>query len=301
MESAISALQPPVYSLQPLSVARRGIEPRLADSKSAVPSITLAGQHSGCRLETADWRYDGVSHLSSPASGLQSLASSRADDWICTSITRFTKPAPSVRPRRLQAVGFISCHSCRKQLQFQRRRRVVHWIRVIKRFFPQSGTPLVRELLSFGLARESSAVVLRLFVHDLKMSQLMQEDVVQEESSHGSFGPLDSVHGAKRSRGSSYKVTRQADVGRKSAHGDLASTSVCVSEASCAESAVVEMNLSQPRPHLARQPSQQHLDVVLVDVVPTQFSGLCVGVFDFPNHPFLQPPVSSLQPIQARM
>ena len=54
-----------------LSVARPGIEPGPAASETAVRSTTLTG------------------HMH------------RADDWICTSIVRFTKPAPfSFEPRR---------------------------------------------------------------------------------------------------------------------------------------------------------------------------------------------------------
>ena len=85
------------------SVPRRGIEPRLAVSKTAVLSGTLAGRFSQSvsrpGLEPGPGPSEGPMRSATPSG--QCIINARADDWIRTSIDRFTRPAPfSVEPRR---------------------------------------------------------------------------------------------------------------------------------------------------------------------------------------------------------
>ncbi len=83
-----------------LSAPRRGVEPRLAVPKTAVPSVTLAGRilasiptwtRTRAPPGAARWSWTlGESRAVRYTIGM----SSRAGDWTCTSICRFTKPVP---------------------------------------------------------------------------------------------------------------------------------------------------------------------------------------------------------------
>ena len=80
--------------------ARRGIEPRLAVSRTAVQSGTLAG----CVNQYPDLDLNQGLNLRRVQCVPLHHRDKRADDWICTSICRLTKPVPSsVEPRRRQA------------------------------------------------------------------------------------------------------------------------------------------------------------------------------------------------------
>ena len=81
-----------------LLAARRGVEPRLAVSRTAVRSGTLAG----CVNQYPDLDLNqGLNLRRVQCRSATPSGHVRADDWICTSICRFTKPVPSsVEPRR---------------------------------------------------------------------------------------------------------------------------------------------------------------------------------------------------------
>ncbi len=103
--------------------AHRGIEPRLAESKSAVRSGTLAGRVVSSPSRNRTWSNSfgschAIQHTHEPffstptwnrtrtrtLGGFDAFVTpsgQRADDWICTSMIRFTRPAPFyVEPRR---------------------------------------------------------------------------------------------------------------------------------------------------------------------------------------------------------
>ena len=70
------------------SAPRRGIEPRLADSKSAVLV------HHTCRASVSRPGLEpGSGPSESPMLSTAPSGHARADDWICTSMIRFTGPA----------------------------------------------------------------------------------------------------------------------------------------------------------------------------------------------------------------
>src|SRR5882672_10165213 len=74
-------------------VPRRGIEPRLAASKTAVLSSTLAGllrQNIPTWSRTRTWTF-GESYAFHYTIG---ILANRADGWIRTSMKRFTRPLP---------------------------------------------------------------------------------------------------------------------------------------------------------------------------------------------------------------
>ena len=77
--------------------AHRGIEPRLAESKSAVRSSTLTSQN--CQYPDLESNQDP--NLRRVRCVPLHHRDTRADDWICTSMSRFTKAVPFyVEPRR---------------------------------------------------------------------------------------------------------------------------------------------------------------------------------------------------------
>ena len=104
--------------------AHRGIEPRLAESKSAVRSGTLAGRVVSSPSRNRTWSNSfgschAIQHTHEPNCQYPDLESNqdpnlrrvrcvpfhhrdaRADDWICTSMSRFTRAVPFyVEPRR---------------------------------------------------------------------------------------------------------------------------------------------------------------------------------------------------------
>ena len=81
-----------------LLAARRGVEPRLAVSRTAVRSGTLAG----CVNQYPDLDLNqGLNLRRVQCRSATPSGHVRADDWIRTSICRFTKPVPYlVEPRR---------------------------------------------------------------------------------------------------------------------------------------------------------------------------------------------------------
>ena len=110
-----------------ISVPRRGIEPRPAVSKTAMlirhtrrASFKCLDQDSNLDLDLRRVLCDPLHHRDIQHPDLESNQGQgfrkalcdplhhrdklRADDWICTSIERFTRPPPfSVEPRRQQA------------------------------------------------------------------------------------------------------------------------------------------------------------------------------------------------------
>ena len=77
-----------------LAAARRGVEPRLAVPKTR--SGTLAG-----RVSIPTWIWTRAATFGGLRAIRYTIGTCIADDWICTSICRFTKPVPSaIEPRR---------------------------------------------------------------------------------------------------------------------------------------------------------------------------------------------------------
>ena len=118
-----SRANPPHSEDDRYSAPRRGIEPRPAVSTTAMLSGTPAGQVSrpgigpGPGPSEGSMRSTTPSRRSSPTRSRTwtralgksrairyTIGTSRAGDWNCTSICRFTKPVPSgIEPRRRQA------------------------------------------------------------------------------------------------------------------------------------------------------------------------------------------------------
>ena len=97
----------PAHSEETLSVfstpiaPRQGVEPRLAVPKTAVLSITLARYQYPAWIRTRIWTFGGSGTAAKRWLQFTTPSGQRADDWICTSIVRFTRPAPCyVEPRR---------------------------------------------------------------------------------------------------------------------------------------------------------------------------------------------------------
>ena len=91
---------------------RRGIEPRLAVSKTAVPSVTPAGQQYPGLESNQDLDLRRV-----PCHPLHHRDKTRADGWIRTSMRRFTGPLPfCIEPRRHKA-GAHRVELCRAALE----------------------------------------------------------------------------------------------------------------------------------------------------------------------------------------
>ena len=85
------------YSLITRAVPRRGIEPRLAVSKTAVLSGTLAGLRSPSRQQNPDLESNqdlDLRRVQCVPLHHRDGFSKRADGWIRTSMRRFTGPLP---------------------------------------------------------------------------------------------------------------------------------------------------------------------------------------------------------------
>jgi hypothetical protein len=102
----------------------------------------------------------------------------------------------------------------------------------------------------------------------LQVAQLVKEDVIEDESADGQFGPfLASLRAILLGRLTPAENARACDPGRQRAEGDLAPAVVDVSEDPSAYAPIVEVDGAESLPEMRRQAAQDDADVAFVDVV----------------------------------
>lgn len=109
------------------------------------------------------------------------------------------------------------------------------------------------------------------------MAEFVQENVVQHEPANGDFWPLPPAFRSKFAGGLSAgsgvpcrtcKAAVQAYSRWQRTDRDFAMPHIDVAQCANSRAAVIEMNPAQTCPAIFRHTRQQHLDVVLVDIVP---------------------------------
>lgn len=134
---------------------------------------------------------------------------------------------------------------------------------------PKLNSPVGCEILGSRLARELSAGGLGAGIHDLKMSQLMQEDVINQEAPDRYLRPLSAPTctelfaslppGEKAGEAHARGQGAQADL--------TTSASARETQNSRPAASVIEVDPLEPIPRLAREAHQDHPDVPLANVV----------------------------------
>ena len=140
---------------------------------------------------------------------------------------------------------------------------------MIKRLRPQRAAPMLGEILSKRLARELAAQSFRLLVDDLEMSQLVEEHVIEHETTDGERRPLSPTHRAELpGRLAAPQESGKADARRQSAQSDLLVAGCRISKPPAPPGPVIEANTAQPFPHPPRQPLKDDLNIRFSHKVP---------------------------------
>ena len=123
---------------------------------------------------------------------------------------------------------------------------------------PQLFSPAVTKLLSLFLAGVPQSLAFSFLVHNLKVAQLMEENVVEEESPNSEVRPLCATPGSEL-LGTLVpgKMPREADPWRKGADGDFSPFPLGnITQPSGSPTTVVEVHDTEASIRLFRQPTQ---------------------------------------------
>src|SRR5262245_37797102 len=138
------------------------------------------------------------------------------------------------------------------------------WIRKRERLRPDSIPPVGCKVVRSCLVRESPACASGPGIHDLEVSQFVQEDVIDQEASNGGLGPLRPPTRSKLFAGlPPGQESSEAHPRRQRTHRDLAAAPHArVSEDPPAAASVLEVDASKPDPRFARKSHQNQLDIL---------------------------------------
>ena len=108
----------------------------------------------------------------------------------------------------------------------------------------------------------------RILIYELQMPELVEEHVIEHESSDSQRRPLATSLSPKLLGSlASHKESRKADAGWQSTKSNLSMSAVDITQSACAPTPIIEVDRTNLTPEFYREATQQDANVCLIDVM----------------------------------